>query len=73
MCLIGLTNVEIKPLNQNKMKNRKEKKAFSQGMGAMLIASIGTHLFGQGGWTTYLGLAVMITALVIVYTYVKSE
>jgi len=55
------------------MKNKEEKKAFSQGMGAMLIASIGTHLFGQGGWTTYLGLAVMITALVIVYTYVKSE
>lgn len=55
------------------MKNREEKKAFSQGMGAMLIASIGTHLFGQSGWTTYLGLAVMITALVIVYTYVKSK
>ena len=55
------------------MKSKEEKRGFTYGMGTMLIASIGTHLFGQGGWTTYLGLAVMITALVIVYTYVKSE
>jgi hypothetical protein len=55
------------------MKNREEKKAFSQGMGTMLMTSIGMDLVGQGSWFTYVGLAVMITALVIVYTYVKSE
>ena len=55
------------------MKSKEEKKGFTNGMGTMLIASIGMNLFGQGGWVTYLGLALMITASVIVYTYVKSE
>ena len=55
------------------MKNREEKKAFSQGMGTMLMASIGTNLFGQGSWFTYMGLALMIVSSIIVYTYIKSE
>lgn len=55
------------------MKSKEERRGFTHGMGTMLMASLGMHLFGQGGWVTYLGLAVIITALVILYTYVKSE
>lgn len=55
------------------MKSKEEKRGFTYGMGTMLMISIGMDLVGQRGWTTYLGLAVIITALVIVYTYVKSE
>ena len=55
------------------MKSKEEKKGFTNGMGTMLMISIGMDLVGQGGWLTYLGLALIITASVIVYTYVKSE
>jgi len=55
------------------MKSKEQKKGFTQGMGTMLIASIGMNLFGQGGWITYLGLALMLTASVILYTHVKSH
>ena len=55
------------------METKKEKKGFTQGMGTMLMASIGTNLFGEGGWVTYLGLAIMIVSSIIVYMYIKSE
>jgi hypothetical protein len=55
------------------MKSKEERKGFTYGMGTMLMTSIGMDLVGQGGWTTYLGLALMITASIIVYTYIKSE
>jgi hypothetical protein len=55
------------------MKNREEKKAFSQGMGTMLMTSIGMDLVGQGSWFTYVGLALIIVSSIIVYTYIKSE
>ena len=55
------------------MKSKEEKKGFTYGMGTMLMASIGTNLFGQGSWVTYMGLALMIVSSIIVYTYIKSE
>jgi hypothetical protein len=55
------------------MKSKEEKKGFTYGMGTMLTASIGMDLFGQSGWVTYLGLALMILSSIIVYTYIKSE
>ena len=55
------------------MKSKEEKKGFTNGMGTMLMTSIGMDLVGQGSWLTYLGLALIITASVIVYKYIKSE
>ena len=55
------------------MKSKEERKGFTYGMGTMLMASIGTNLFGQGSWFTYMGLALMIVSSIIVYTYIKSE
>ena len=55
------------------MKSKEEKKGFTNGMGTMLIASIGMDLLGKGSWVTYLGLALMIVSSIIVYTYIKSE
>jgi hypothetical protein len=65
--------ITMKNLNQNKMKSKEERKGFTYGMGTMLMASIGTNLFGQGGWVTYVGLALIIVSSIIVYTYIKSE
>lgn len=42
------------------------------GMLSMLILSIGVDLFGQEEWVAYLGLALMLTSTVIVYSYTKS-
>lgn len=55
------------------MKSKEERKGFAYGMGTMLMASIGTDFFGQSGWGTYLGLALMIVSSIIVYTYIKSK
>ena len=55
------------------MKSKEEKKGFTNGMGTMLIASIGMDLLGKGGWVTYLGLALIIVSSIIVYTYIKSK
>ena len=55
------------------MKSKEEQKGFAMGMLTMTIASIGIILFNQGSWITYVGLALMITYLVIVYSYIKSK
>jgi|14_taG_2_1085336.scaffolds.fasta_scaffold191834_1 positive regulator of sigma E activity len=53
-------------------KTTKEKNSFSIGLLTMLLASIGTDLFGAGGWMTYLGLAGMIIAAIVVWKYVRK-
>jgi len=53
-------------------KTTEEKNSFSIGLFTMLLASIGTDLFGAGGWMTYLGLAGMIIAAIIVWKYVRK-
>lgn len=55
------------------MKTKEEKKGFIQGMGTMLMASVGTDIFGQGGWLSLLGYLFMIASFIMVYVYVKSE
>ncbi len=55
------------------MKSKEKQSGFGMGMLTMLIGSIGSNLSSLGGWVTYVGLALMLTCLVIVYLYTKSK
>ncbi len=53
-------------------KTTEEKNSFSMGLLTMLLISIGTNLFGAGGWKTYLGLAGMTISAIIFWKYLKD-
>ena len=53
-------------------KTKEQKDGFSMGLLTMLLASIGTNLFSQGSWMTYLGLFLMILAAINVWKYTRK-
>lgn len=54
------------------MKSEEEKRSFAIGMGTTIMASIGSRLFSEGGWSTYIGLFLMICSAILVYSYIKK-
>lgn len=54
------------------MRSEEEKKGFATGIWTGTMASIGSKLFIESGWSTYIGLFFMICSAILVYSYIKK-
>lgn len=54
------------------MRSEEEKKGFATGIWTGTMASIGSRLFNDGGWSTYIGLFLMICSAILVYSYIRK-
>ena len=55
------------------MKTKEEKKGFAQGMGTMLMSSVGIDLFREEGWIALIGYSLMMASCILVYMYISPE